>query len=188
MKNHASIRDLEFEYKVVHRPIKHPRLEIKTGDLILILPEGFHDHENIIQTHKEWIYTKISMINESRLCKLDLKCSEQELKEKVRRAVDFYSVQMGITPLNITFRKMKVRWGSCDGHGNLKFNTMLKYLPDDLISYVVFHEMAHLLEFGHTVDFWKIINLEYNNHKELDYNLSMYWFAIKRHTHDFKAR
>ncbi|MCK9151216.1 M48 family metallopeptidase [Methanobacterium alcaliphilum] len=188
MINQAVIGDLEFEYKVVHRSIKYPRLEIKTGDLILILPEGFKNHEEIIQKNKEWIYAKLSMINDSKSCNLNLKCCEMELKEKVHDLINFYAIKIDSIPHKITFRKMKIRWGSCDSQGNLKFNTMMKYLPDYLIEYVVFHEMAHLVEFGHTNQFWKLVSSRYKNYKELDNELSKYWFAIKRHTADFKFK
>ena len=93
---------------------------------------------------------------------------------------------MELVPGEIKFRKMKKRWGSCDNKGNLKFNTRMKYLPDKLIEYVVFHEMGHLLEFGHNHNFYDIIFAEYPEYKKLDLELSMYWFAINSQTNNFK--
>ncbi|MBU4607742.1 MAG: M48 family metallopeptidase, partial [Euryarchaeota archaeon] len=78
----------------------------------------------------------------------------------------------------IGFRKMKVRWGSCDRDGNLKFNKMMKYLPENLIKYIIFHEMAHLLEFGHNAIFWNIIKSKYPHYSHQEEELSTYYFAI----------
>jgi len=100
--------------------------------------------------------------------------------------VEFYSSSMQLTPGNISFRQMKKRWGSCDSEGNLKFNTRLRYLPEDLIDYVVFHELAHLLEFAHNRDFWQIIRLKFPDYKKKDQELSIYWFAIMEKTNNFQ--
>ena len=79
MKNKAEIGDIEVNYDVVHRNIKYPRLEIKTGNLILILPQGYNNHQELIKKHKKWIYNKISLINSSHNKKLHNR-TEEELK------------------------------------------------------------------------------------------------------------
>ena len=180
------IEDMEITYRVVHRKIKNPRLEFKTGELVLILPENYHDHEKLIEKHLNWIYNKMDIIDKSKSCKLNYKRDEYALKCEISELVKYYSDKMGIIYGKISFRKMKKRWGSCDSEGNLKFNTRMKYLPEKLIQYVVFHEMSHLLEFGHNNNFWNIISQEYPDYKKLDYELSMFWFSIQEHTNNFK--
>ena len=49
----------------------------------------------------------------------------------------------------IYFREMKTKWASHSQNNNLTINTRLKYLPEDLISYIVYHETAHNLERKH---------------------------------------
>ena len=73
---------------------------------------------------------------------------------------------------------MKKRWGSCDTKNNLKFNKNLKYLPNHLIEYVVFHEITHLKEFNHNKNFYNHIEKRYPNYKKLDDELTIAWFAI----------
>ncbi len=186
MTNQVCIRDIAVNYEVVHRKIKNPRLEIKTGRLVLILPEGFIDHYGLVKKHQAWIYEKISLINTSRHLKLNFNRSEEDLRAMVNYLVTDYSAQMNLNSNKTTFRKMRARWGSCDSQGNLKFNKFMKYLPEYLIEYVVFHEVAHLAELGHNKDFWKIIRSRYDNYKELDHELSAYWFSIKEYTENFK--
>jgi predicted metal-dependent hydrolase len=188
MRNQVFIDDIEVNYEVVHRRIKNPRLEVKTGTLVLILPEGYPDHLGLVKKYKNWIYTKMSLINSSENLELNLNRNEEDLKENVNFLVTKYCSELDLQPNKIVFRKMRARWGSCDSKGNLKFNKFMKYLPEDLVEYVVFHEVAHLSQFGHNNDFWKIIRLKYENHKELDQKLSAYWFAIKKHTNDFKNK
>jgi predicted metal-dependent hydrolase len=187
MTNQVIIKDIEVNYEVVHRRIKNPRLETKTGKLVLILPEGYYDHQGLVKRYQEWIYKKISLINSSENLKLNLNRSEADLKGLINFLVNMYSLELGKKYNNISFRKMRARWGSCDSQGNLKFNKSLKYLPEELIEYVVFHEVAHLSELGHNKDFWEIVRLKYSNYKELDQELSAYWFTIKEHTNNFKT-
>ena len=57
----------------------------------------------------------------------------------------------------IYFREMKTKWASHSQNNNLTINTLLKYLPEDLISYIIYHETAHNLERKHNENFWALI-------------------------------
>ncbi len=52
----------------------------------------------------------------------------------------------------------KSNWGSCSTGKNLNFSVRLFFAPDDVIDYVVIHELAHLLEMNHSERFWKIVS------------------------------
>ena len=75
---------------------------------------------------------------------------------------------------------MKSKWGSCSPDKNLMINTLLKYLPRDLIEYVIYHEMIHLIERKHNGHFWKIIASKFDNYGEKEKELFEYWFLIHR--------
>ena len=71
----------------------------------------------------------------------------------------FYSEQMKI-PINdtkIKAREYKRRWGSCNHKRDLSFNWRLLMAPEDVIDYVVIHELAHIVEFNHSKEFWAIV-------------------------------
>jgi predicted metal-dependent hydrolase len=52
----------------------------------------------------------------------------------------------------------KSNWGSCSTGRNLNFSVRLFFAPDDVIDYVVIHELAHLIEMNHSERFWKIVS------------------------------
>jgi predicted metal-dependent hydrolase len=50
------------------------------------------------------------------------------------------------------------RWGSCTpDDGTIRLSDRLVEFPDWVIDYVVVHELAHLIEFGHNAAFWAIV-------------------------------
>ena len=77
-----------------------------------------------------------------------------QIKEKIGSRVAHYSKIMGVTVGRITIRNQKTRWGSCSSKGNLNYNYQLYYLPEELLDYVVIHELAHRRHMNHSVDFW----------------------------------
>ncbi|HMS32367.1 MAG TPA: SprT family zinc-dependent metalloprotease [Candidatus Saccharibacteria bacterium] len=72
---------------------------------------------------------------------------------------------------------MKSRWGSCDSKKNIHLNSLLLMLPDDLINYVIIHELAHTKQMNHSPDFWHLVEELYPSHKEAKLKLKKYKIA-----------
>lgn len=167
--------------KLKNRNIKYPRLEFRTGELLLILPYG-KDPEDLTKKYSGWIKDKEIFIKnaltESKKKKLynrDL----DELKKMVTGLIKIYSAELGVFPERVAFRNMTSKWASCSKYGNLVFNTDMKYLQKRLISYIVFHEMVHMISRKHDAKFWEVIKSKFENHKKLERELFVYWFSIK---------
>jgi predicted metal-dependent hydrolase len=58
----------------------------------------------------------------------------------------------------VRLKNNKSNWGSCSSDSNLNFSTRLLFAPDDVIDYVVVHELSHLKEMNHSKRFWKIVS------------------------------
>ena len=81
------------------------------------------------------------------------------LRSKVIEMIDYYYPEFekkGVSyPSQIVFRTMKSRWGVCSpSQGKLTFNYNLFETPEELIAYVVVHELSHFLEANHSDRFW----------------------------------
>lgn len=57
----------------------------------------------------------------------------------------------------VIVRSQRSRWGSCGANGHLSFNWRLILAPDDVLDYVVAHEVAHLMEMNHSPAFWRVV-------------------------------
>ncbi|MBI4980194.1 M48 family metallopeptidase [Candidatus Woesearchaeota archaeon] len=183
MHKKINIYDLEVEYDVDYRDIRYPRLEFRTGNLLLVLPKNTKDHKEVIDKHKNWIYRKnseiISSLKESKDKKLVMDRTAEEFKEIVKNKVNLFLLECDLNINGVNFRNMSSKWASCSSQKNLTINTLLKYLPDRLIDYVVYHEVMHLKERKHNEKFWGIVNKKFCDHQKIEKELFLYWFLVQ---------
>jgi predicted metal-dependent hydrolase len=79
-----------------------------------------------------------------------------------------------LIPSKVTYRYMKSRWGSCGAKNQISLNTQLLKFPDELIEYVVYHELAHIVHKNHSKDFWSVVEKFVPNYKECRQKLREY--------------
>lgn len=81
---------------------------------------------------------------------------EEAQKVLSGRVVHFADIfkQGNIIP-RVRISGARKRWGSCGLQGSLNFTWRLVMLPEELIDYVVVHELAHLVVPNHSKKFWK---------------------------------
>jgi len=75
----------------------------------------------------------------------------------ITKRVHFYALRMKAEPKAIKINSATKRWGSCSSLGNLNFSWRLIMADDEVIDYVVVHELAHLIEMNHSPRFWAVI-------------------------------
>lgn len=66
--------------------------------------------------------------------------------------------QIGANFAKVAVSDTTSKWGSCSSTKNLQYNYRLIMTPIFVIDYVISHEVAHLLELNHGVNFWNIVN------------------------------
>lgn len=106
-----------------------------------------------------------------------IKQSEKILKERL----EYFANIMQIDYASIKICNSKSRWGSCDSFRNIQLNFRLILLPHKAIDFVLIHELAHIIEFNHSKEFYKVIQtimpsykLQQKILKENDYLLRLF--------------
>lgn len=176
--------NVNVEFEVDYRDIIYPRLEYKTGNLRLILPKNYENATTLLQKYKKWITKKeitiSAALEEAKEKRIDMKRTKIEFQDLVFSIVKKYEEEFSFKINKIFLKKMKTKWGSYTSKGNLTINTLLKYLPEGIIKYVIFHEMAHSIERKHNKRFWKIVNQKFNDSQTKENDLLVHWFLVQR--------
>jgi predicted metal-dependent hydrolase len=55
----------------------------------------------------------------------------------------------------ISIRNNKRNWGSCSARNNISLNLQMMKLPDELIDYILLHELVHIRIKNHGPQFWQ---------------------------------
>lgn len=81
-----------------------------------------------------------------------------QAKQFLPARVEFLAKKFGFSYSKITVKDIRSRWGSCSAANNLNFSIYLMDLPDDLVDYVILHELCHTLHRNHGVHFWALLD------------------------------
>jgi predicted metal-dependent hydrolase len=68
-----------------------------------------------------------------------------------------YAKRMNVMPASVKISSAKTRWGSCSIRKNINFSWRLMMADEDVIDYVVVHELAHIKELNHSSRFWAAV-------------------------------
>ena len=87
----------------------------------------------------------------------------QYLPARVKELASKHSFQYN----DLRIKRIKSRWGSCSAKNNINLSIYLMKLPDDLIDYIILHELTHTIHKNHGVNFWSHLNQLTGNAKTI---------------------
>jgi len=163
------------------RKVKYIRLEVNLSGVNIVTPDNIVFYEDdVIRKYQKWIDSKREKLNQIKNLSDSLTLYEHN---NINELVDLYIKEIGEIlkerPSKVTFRKMKIRWGSCNSQKKIIIlNKNLRYLPEDLIKYVVVHEMCHLVIKNHKKVFWLLIQRFESNFVEKEQLLAAYTLKL----------
>jgi len=81
----------------------------------------------------------------------------QECKKLVERSIRSYQKHFKTKPRSLRISDNNSNWGTCDSRQQLTFNWKLAMAPQQVIDYVVVHEMCHMVHLNHDRSFWRLV-------------------------------
>ena len=74
--------------------------------------------------------------------------------ERVNDGLLRLTKQTGLVPKEVSVKKLTASWGRCSSKGTISISLYLGAYPQDIIDYVVLHELCHLKHMNHSQSFW----------------------------------
>jgi predicted metal-dependent hydrolase len=97
-----------------------------------------------------------------------------EAKKKLTTRLEQLAEKHGFTYNRVFLRNQKTRWGSCSHKNNISLNIKLVVLPEELIDYVMLHELVHTRIHDHSKSFWSELDKYAGNGKLMASKLRSY--------------
>jgi predicted metal-dependent hydrolase len=94
-----------------------------------------------------------------------LKWYKREAQNIIPGIAECEARKFGFDIAEIKINSARKRWGSCTSRKNINFSWRLVLLPEEVIHYVVIHELAHLVELNHSKKFWATVEKLLPNYK-----------------------
>jgi predicted metal-dependent hydrolase len=81
------------------------------------------------------------------------RAAHAEVADRLDRAC----AMAGLSYSRLTIRGQRTRWASCSRSGTMSFNWRLLLAPEEVLDYVVWHEVCHLEVMDHSPRFWALL-------------------------------
>ncbi len=117
-----------------------------------------------IKDEKAYIYiSKDSTEKREKLIKnLYKKCALTQYTKTTQKMMEL----TGLAPDSWKIRDIHSAWGSCSSKRNITLSLNLIKKREELIEYVVIHELCHLKHMNHSKEFWSLVEKYVPNYKE----------------------
>ncbi|MFL6408935.1 MAG: M48 family metallopeptidase [Nitrososphaeraceae archaeon] len=90
----------------------------------------------------------------------------EKAKSVFRPKIDEYSKKLGVKVKRIAIKHLKNRWGSMTKDGSININLNLLKASEDVIDYIIVHELCHLKIKEHYYHYWDYVRRYMPNYEE----------------------
>jgi predicted metal-dependent hydrolase len=81
------------------------------------------------------------------------------------------SNKTGLSYAAASIRQQQTRWGSCSSRCLINLNARLLFLPPNLVTYVLVHELCHTKHLNHSHRFWRLVEFYLPDYRRLNRQL-----------------
>jgi len=145
---------------------KHLNISMKpfTGVRVAV-PYGlsFHKAEEFVYTKTDWIQRQLVRMKQFEYKAESASAAPDDInrakaKRKLTRRLKHLAMKHGFTYNRVFIRNQRTIWGSCSYKNNISLNMKVFRLPEELVDYVILHELAHTRVKNHSNDFWALMD------------------------------
>lgn len=160
----------QMEEQQKDKPVHH----FESGEVFPYRGTGFvlnliinRDRKRIMVKKQAGTLLVVSPTSESAVIKDAIeKWYRERAREVITDKVTYFQRFIGKSVGEIRIKEQKSRWGSCSSQGNLNFNWKIVMAPDEIIDYLVVHELCHRLHMNHSKEFWDSVGVIIPDYKK----------------------
>jgi predicted metal-dependent hydrolase len=121
------------------------------GTVVVLLPARMTRAEE-----QEWVATMVARLQRSEERR---RPSDEGLARRAEALSAKYLAGLARPESVRWVHNQRSRWGSCTPADRaIRLSSRLQGMPPWVVDYVLLHELAHLLEHGHTPTFWRMVD------------------------------
>ncbi|KPJ63968.1 hypothetical protein AMJ44_13645 [candidate division WOR-1 bacterium DG_54_3] len=144
---------------------------------------SFKRAEKMVYTRIGWIKKHLARMERLKrkhgfLFKSSTRINKTQARKKLIKRLNELAQRHGFTYNRVFIRNQQTRWGSCSSKNNISLNMKLVLLPEELMDYVILHELVHTRQKNHSQEFWSELNSFTGDAKRLSSRLKEYGLGI----------
>jgi predicted metal-dependent hydrolase len=85
---------------------------------------------------------------------------------EIAERLDWATLRAGSSYKKLQIRDPSSRWASCSSSGAMSFSWRLLLAPEQVLAYVVEHEVAHIDVMDHSQRFWRLVEARCPDYRE----------------------
>jgi predicted metal-dependent hydrolase len=146
-----------YEIRIIKdRNNNNDRIELENDKFVVTLSSKSSqngDDNRIKLLYEDWLYHQAKNIFEKRIKR--------------------FGSKIDVSPKKIVLKNLRNRWGSVTKEGTINLNYNLIKAPDEVIDYIIIHELCHFLIKDHSHRYWNLLKAYVK-----DYKRKIEWLEI----------
>ncbi len=144
---------------------------------------SFRKARKYLQSNMDWAQKNLEYIRELEQEHITTvnnnpRFSKAKARTTITERLNYLADKHGFKYNRLFIRNQKTRWGSCSEKNNINLNINLARLTEELMDYVILHELVHLEVKNHSRQFWSELDKYVGNAKELDKKLKKHRLGL----------
>lgn len=155
------------QYDLIRSNIKNVYIQIKYGKVIVKAPKRLSEKQidEIVRKKQDWIEKSLQKSQKKQERKA--KYTKEQFIQVVEENAKELMKMTGLRPKRVRVKEIKYAWGTCSSKQNITINQKLICYPEEVIRYVILHELAHLKYMNHGKEFWNLVETYMPYYKEI---------------------
>jgi len=125
---------------------KKNSIKYKAGKFLVLIKGNKASKKLVKKLYEDWLKIKAEKVFQTKIIK--------------------FSKKTQLVPKKILIKNLKNRWGSATNKGVVNLNSHLLKAPNDIIDYIIIHELCHLKIKNHSFRYWNLVRKFVPNFEE----------------------